>query len=210
MAADSKAPVAVDAAPKVPDAAPVAVEQIMRAATEDAFVQGSGRDASDMQVDNSNVNFGKDPLLLVKYRNQVDEQFFWRESHVKFSLADVGTLEKATLRLRAKMSDPQTVSTIEVRQLTAAWEETKITWSNKPAAGAVVGRVSLPQTQPAVLELDVTAYVKSRLQAGATSVSFALLQDVAVAFQSNARIEVDSREAGATGPALLINHRPKN
>ena len=38
----------------------------------------------------------------------------------------------------------------------------------------------------------------------ASRVAFALLQDPEVAFQNDQRIEIDAREAGATGPRLVL------
>ncbi|WP_377643200.1 DNRLRE domain-containing protein [Oryzobacter terrae] len=111
-------------------------------------------------------------------------------SYLRFTTSNLQpVVSSAVLRVQA---NARNTSSVQARTTSATWDESTISWSTAPAAGAVVG--SAPPTSAAGwVDIPVTAAV-----AGNGTVTFVLTQSgpTAVAYQA--------REAGATTAAVLV------
>ncbi len=170
--------IAVDESPSVSDKLnPVA----------DAYVQG-GSFAGD--------NFGTAAELLCKA--DPGNESFTRMAYLRFDLSslDTNTMDKVTLRL--KVAENYGTGGAHTLQAVADdnWGETTLTWSNKPAAGAVMDSATPAAT--GWIELDVTAQVFAEM-AGDQVASFVLSS------ADPGLVKYASREAAAgSRPELLI------
>jgi hypothetical protein len=80
------------------------------------------------------------------------------------------------------------------------WNEHTVTWNGRPDLGAVLGTVTVNDTATQWVDLDVTAYIRSERRAGRSIISLALRS----VDHTSAYAEFQSREAGNTGPRLVI------
>lgn len=112
------------------------------------------------------------------------------ESYLRFTVpADTGAITRATLRLRVEGA---TSNRPEVRAASVSWDESTITWNNRPAPQALLsdaGKLSAGSWTT----FDVTAGV-----AGAGPVSFHLQAD------STDSAVFSSRESGSNPPELVL------
>ena len=84
----------------------------------------------------------------------------------------------------------------------SSWDEHAITWNEKPAYRESLGSVGVTANVPgAFVGVDLTAYVQAARQAGRSSVSVMLRAPV----HTSAYVSFDAREAGETGPQLVIS-----
>jgi hypothetical protein len=127
-------------------------------ALEDAHVHES----------NPTSNYGASASLFVK-----NDAGTSRYAYLKFKLTGITGVTSARLRVYGSASAS---TTLQAFQSTDAWTESSLTWSNKPAVGALVGSAPLTTTAQAH-EIDVTAYVNAQVAADGT-VSFVLQETV--------------------------------
>jgi len=158
----------------------------------DAYV-GDGADAS--------TNHGTEEVLEVSRSDHGDN----RITFLRFSLAGVpAAVGNAKLRLHAQRPIPtgNTVSAFEVDS--DSWSETGVTWKKRPPVGDRLSR-GVVSTVPGYVDWDVSRFVKSKLAAGATEISFALRMD----HRTGAAADVfSSREALGNHPQLVITPAP--
>ena len=94
------------------------------AAVADAYVRDGGY---------TNMNFGSDTNLAVKFSNTAGAR---RESYLQFNVTNLpGALSSATLQLTPGYASFAGVQAIAV-VTNNAWQESSLTWSNKPESGA--------------------------------------------------------------------------
>jgi hypothetical protein len=161
--------------------------------TADAYVR-DGASAS--------TNFGTATTLEVRTTGTANDGNN-RDAYFKFGVATASSIGLAKLRIYASLSATGTVSTSAYPVAVTSWIESgtgSLTWSNKPALGAVLGSVSLTGTTYAWYEIDVTSYIKSELAAGRTVISIALHDGAS----STPNLRINSRESTTNKPELLI------
>ncbi len=167
---------------------PVGVHAITPIA--DAYVRGGVWSAT---------NFGSASALFAKKGVSPDNT---RRSYLTFNVAGVHTIERATLRLYSHVSSASTpaiqATVYSVPDVT--WDERTITWNTRPNLGAVLGSITVDDAAQQWVDIDVTKFVRSERLAGRNVISFALR----VLDHTSAALEVQSREAGSTGPQLVI------
>jgi hypothetical protein len=146
----------------------------------------------------STNNFGSLPLLYAKKGAAADNT---RRSYLKFDISSLGSVQRATLRVRARLSAataPIKVTMYAVDNVT--WDEQTLTWNTRPDLGAVLRTFLVSGTAPSWLDVDVTAFVRAQVQAGRNSISIALRS----VDHTSAFAQFDSREAGADSPQLVV------
>jgi hypothetical protein len=117
-------------------------------------------------------------------------------SYVKFNVANVGTVTKATLRLRATITSS---NGFQVRGVTdTSWGESTITYTNSPAMSSTITADSGAFSNGAWLSLDVTPLVKGN---GLVTLGIASLK--------SAGLTLASRESGANAPQLVVASQAK-
>src|SRR6185436_20421348 len=113
----------------------------------DAYVQG-GTAAS--------TNFGSAPELLVKLGPSLDTT---RQAFLTFDLGSApASVGRATLRVFGGLSSSNSsnvAATLRALDDTG-WDQSAITWNNKPAAGAALATITVPDPTKRWFEIDVT------------------------------------------------------
>jgi hypothetical protein len=83
-----------------------------------------------------------------------------------------------------------------------SWQETTITWNNRPTAGAIaLGSATIVNNQFRWYELDVTSYVRSELQAGRSTLSLMIAIPV---LNTKTYPTFNSREALTNRPEIVV------
>jgi hypothetical protein len=190
--APTAAPTATTAAPTATTAAPTATATTPAPTTAPtATPSGTGGSTTfgaeaDAYVDetNSGANFGTEVALQADMSPN-------RQVYLRFAVSGLsGTVQSATLRLwstNGTPNGPPVYSSADTN-----WSETGITWSNKPAvANPTDDKGSIGSS--VWVEYNVTPFV-----GGNGSYTFALIP------QSTDGLYVNSREAGANQPQLVI------
>jgi len=169
--------------------------------TADAYV----RDGTS-----ATTNFGTATTLQTQSSATVGNN---RETYLKFDLAAVTGISKATVRLYGSLSDtsgsnvPASIYSVA----TTTWTESgsgSITWNNKPAAGATpLATTVITNNVPRWYEFDVTAYLQSEKAAGRNVVSLAVKNTS----QSSPFASFNSKEAANNQPQLILwSTQPRN
>lgn len=150
------------------DIAPIQVNVTeMLNAEADAYVHGG----------NQTVNYGTEEKLTVKK----DATAYYREAFLRFDLSTItgSALDKAIVRLNETRTNTGVGPTYNWQLYFIAddsWDETTITYSNKPTIGALMDEV--PQVKitggPVAIEWDITSYVNTEL-AGDKKISMVLI-----------------------------------
>lgn len=105
-----------------------------------------------------------------------------RVAYFKFSLAGVGTISSATLKVSGRLNSAGSASVGAYAVSDISWTEGAINWSNRPTPGSnALATVTVNSTTATVFSFDVTAQVQAAKTAGAASVSFALQNTAATA-----------------------------
>jgi hypothetical protein len=135
-------------------------------AIADAYVRDGGY---------ANTNYGTETQLVVK--SQPTAIGYNRETFLRFPLpSGSGEISQASLLLTlASVSDPKAIHRVHV--LTdATWEESTITWNNRPAVGDFVA-TWVPDTSGTTYEIDITDAVVAALGSGQSSIELAVTAD---------------------------------
>ncbi|HET9771253.1 MAG TPA: DNRLRE domain-containing protein, partial [Acidimicrobiia bacterium] len=112
------------------------------------------------------------------------------ESYLRFTVpAGTGVITRATLRLRVENG---TSDGPEVRATTNVWDESGITWDNRPAALGVLADAG-KLADDSWASYDVTAGIT-----GAGPVTFAVVAD------STDGVQFSSRQSGSNRPELVV------
>lgn len=144
----------------------------------------------------SSSNFGSETKLECK----THEAGWNRTSFVRFDLTGVTAVASAKLRLFGTSGGPDPIAVAVYGATSSAWSETGITWSNQPSLGGVLSTQTISVGTPRNYEWDVTAFVQAEKNAGRTSAVLALKSTTV----SATVVSFDAREAGSTGPRLVI------
>jgi regulation of enolase protein 1 (concanavalin A-like superfamily) len=145
----------------------------------------------------TNTNFGTATNLDIK----LSSASFNRIAFLKFSLTNLSSVSSAKLRLYGVFVNTSGTSPVTAHQQSnTSWSETGITWNNMPTpAGAAIVTVNV-STNAQYWEWDVTPYVQSQKNGGATLISFEMQNDT-----STPQIATfNSREAAANLPQLIV------
>jgi len=130
------------------------------------------------------------------------------ESYLRFDLTSLTeSVISAKVRLTGQLND--TSGTNVVSQLFAVsnttWSETGITWANKPSSsGSALASVTVTDNVPRLYEWDITAFVKSEMNAERHLISLALKNPST----STPYATFSSREALSNTPELMILTTP--
>lgn len=134
-------------------------------ATHDAWVQGGSA--------NQNTNHGTDTVLKVKY--STSGAAFQYESYLIFPISGIsGTISDARVRLFGAPSsgDGAGVAVSCYSVANVSWNETTITWANKPAPSAsALTSTSMIDLTNRWYEWNITSYVQAQKTAGATVIA---------------------------------------
>ena len=143
-------------------------------------------------------NFGTAANLVVK--TQSSDPGNNRIAYLRFPLAGVpGPVTAAKLRLFGQSKvDTHPHGVFAVSDPT--WTEAAITWRNKPALGARVGRINVT-TAPKYHEWDITTFVQARQAAEDGSINVAVQMEGS---STEAPDSFESREAAANKPQLVL------
>ena len=157
------------------------------AAMADATVHG-GADAD--------TNRGSDPWLSAMEANAA---YAARESYISFDLSSLaGSVTHAIVRL--PMLDAAPPGVINAAALVSDdWNESSITWNNKPASGDILA--SWTGEVGGMASIDVTAQVNDLLLQGRTKLSLRIF-----AASANGMVTYGSREGDALKMPLLEVH----
>jgi len=165
--------------------------QTVQYSEADAFVRGGTYQGA---------NYGAATDLRVKYGGA--DKTWERMAFLRFPLTGVtaSTLTSAVITLRIQQS-AAAVFPFSVAGVSNSWQESTITWSTKPATGAIIASPSVAPGQT-TLVVNVTAYVKQALQQGSTKASFVLQK---ASGSTTDQIILWSRESGTTNaPSLTL------
>jgi hypothetical protein len=161
----------------------------------DAYV----RDGSNAAIAHGTT----DPTLLITKVSPAGQLNNAREAYLRFDLAAVsGTVSSATLRVYGKI-DLTTVPTVPIGVYAVSnttWNESTLTWNNKPASGAGLDTNTVSNTAYAYITFDVTSYVQAELAASRSKLSFAMKSLTA----HDPRVFWNSKEFGSNPPQLVV------
>jgi len=149
------------------------------------------------------ANYGADDSLVVK---KVDYTGYSRQAYVKFDLSKApGNFQKVVVRLYGSRDPSSIVTTTTAESVYgtgSSWSEDTVNWSNGPVLGSKLATTTVSGQAPQWYEWDVTDYVTSQLNAGATSASLAVAMD---AMPANAEsYDVFQSRETANGPQLVF------
>ncbi len=157
----------------------------------DAYVVGS-----------SVINYGSATTLIVKNSTSSSS---YRESYLRFPISSItGSLNNARLRLYGALSDfTDPVLTIQVKEINSAsiWEESTLTWSNKPTVlTPILAFQDITGTTPAYYEWDLTSFVQSKIALGNANINI----QISSPYETATRVDFNSKEAGSNMPQLRL------
>lgn len=121
--------------------------------------------------DQADTNFGDIDILELKW--EADRGGMTRIAYLTFNIADLASVESATLRLYAEWVDQLEVRELAVRDISGVeWSENELTWENAPQdEGALIGHLFVVSLDGIWYELDVTKEVQQLVREGASSFS---------------------------------------
>jgi hypothetical protein len=154
--------------------------------------------AADTYVDDGepDKNFGGVTVMYVKTQTGTTNN---RIAYLKFPLTGATLpVSSAKLRLFGRATGGTHTNGVYVVPDTA-WNETMVTWKNKPARGPRLIAIGVT-TAPKYHEWDITAHLQARLAAGDATLSLAVVMDVPITTDPDA---FDSREA-TNKPQLVL------
>jgi hypothetical protein len=167
-------------------------------------------DAHVMTGSRQDDNFGNTTSLVLD-GNTVSTT---RYGFLKFGLQNVkGEVLQAVVRIHGYRQGPN-ASRESLFATDADWQETAITWNNKPQFGRLLGTREVNEV-PKYIEWDVTAYLKELQAAKSPEAAFGLAMEPRSKEEPNfwnGRRIVDlfrSREAGTLTPELVVTARPR-
>lgn len=144
-------------------------------------------DAHVLQGSSADNNYGSATALQVK-----ESSSFARYSYLKFDLSGVTNISSAKLRLYG--GHASLTRTLYCKATGNAWEESSITWNNKPAPGSTLAQTSVATTD--WYEWDITDYVQGKE---------GQVISVVMTSSSSAEAAFNSKENTANPLELVIN-----
>jgi hypothetical protein len=149
----------------------------------------------------ANTNFGSDATLVAKKHSTAESS---REIYLSFDLSALSTISSGKLRLFGSLNDTSSASvqTQVFGGAATAWNESTLTWSNKPATvGSALSSATIAGTTKNWYELDVTSFLKAEKAAGRNLVTLVLKNPT----QQNALVVFNSDEAASAKPELVVS-----
>ena len=144
----------------------------------------------------TNTNFGANTVMECLTTNGTGNN---RDIYFKFDVSSFSTnISSAQLKIYAKVNPAGTISNTVYSVTNTSWDESTITWSNKPARITALATNSLTGTNWFLF--DITTYVKSQTGAGKNVVSLAVHDPT----NYTQLISVNSKENATNNPALVI------
>jgi hypothetical protein len=145
------------------------------------------------------TNYGASSTLDVKKSTSN----YNREAFLKFDLSALSSVSSARLRLFGRLTDavsPSIGLAVYAGAITT-WGESTLNWSNKPAVDATaLASAVISGTTSKWYELDLTAYVKARVAAGADVVTLVLRSNT----RTSTLCQFNSDDAGSNRPELVV------
>lgn len=143
-----------------------------------------------------NDNYGSEPELVVKNATEDWQRF----SYLKFDLSSLGSLAKATLRLKSTDLAPKFHMLKCYLATNDSWTEESITWNTKPDTSSLIDITKVPGTQ-SWFEFDITTKVETEI-AGDGILSLVILK----VEEGNPGFNFHSKESGEESdhPMLFI------
>jgi len=143
-------------------------------------------------------NLGREEFLVVRLSPESNST---QQSYLKFDLKEVkGTIHSVRLRLYGKLTTEGFVNALVRGVPDPNWNESSITWNNKPLAANDLSRIQLRTTTPQWYEVDVTPYVRKEKRDGRNVVSFALHSVI----NDSMEAVFNSRENTENCPVLVV------
>lgn len=151
----------------------------------------------------ANDNYGSGPSLIAK---TASGSGFNRRSFLKFDTSTMfGPVGTARLRVFGGYNNTRNTTGVrlEVRAVSdAAWQESSITWNQRPQDGAILASTVIATgTTQRWYEFDISSYVADERAAGRNTVSFAIGTSAA----TDPFFEFASREAPQNQPELVLS-----
>jgi photosystem II stability/assembly factor-like uncharacterized protein len=160
-----------------------------RVAAADTYV----RDGS-----NATVNFGGATSLQTRSTTSTGSR---RDSYLRFDISGFPTISSAKLSLLARTNDGSAIIVSAYSVSSTSWGEKTITWNTKPSRSSTASAsVTVNGSTDRTYTIDLTSYVKSRLVAGAKSISIALHDPS----NTSGYTLIHSRESSTGKPTLAI------
>ncbi|MFC4099872.1 polysaccharide lyase family 8 super-sandwich domain-containing protein [Paenibacillus xanthanilyticus] len=120
---------------------------------------GAEADAYVRDGASASVNYGADTSLVIKN----DVAGYAREAFIRFNLAGVSSpVASAKLRLTPTSVGMTGIAHQAYLAASDSWGESSITWSNKPASGALLGSWTVPAAGTSAM-IDITAEVNAAI-----------------------------------------------
>lgn len=164
--------------------------------TADAYVQAGA---------NANINFGNATRLRSQTVDGTTINDY--ESYLKFdTVTTTGQITSAKLRLYSATSGVGSVAVTAHGVADTNWNESTITWNNKPARGTAFGTAMVSGTSYIWREIDVTDHILQERNAGRSLVSLGLANTASSSVYAHA----NSRNAEFNWPQLVIVTAPAN
>lgn len=152
--------------------------------------------------DQADTNFGDIDILELKW--EADRGGMTRIAYLTFNIADLASVESATLRLYAEWVDQLEVRELAVRDISGVeWSENELTWENAPQdEGALIGHLFVVSLDGIWYELDVTKEVQQLVREGASSFSVRIenLDD-----HWGGLVRFSSKEGGNSPQLVVVN-----
>jgi hypothetical protein len=166
----------------------------------DTYVQGA--DAF------RNTNYGDSPEMQVK-RTLNPGAGRGRRGFLRFDTTSVtGNVANARLRIFARLSDASLPPTVMIVQKVTdtAWNEMTMTWNNQPltASPNALAQITVAGASGQYYEFDLTSFIQQERAAGRRAVAFRLINQQATGNSGAFFTSVNSKEAEANPPQLVI------
>jgi hypothetical protein len=152
----------------------------------------------------ADTNFGSAQRLEVK---RVNAPGYTRETYLNFQIFGVSSpdrINSAVVRLFGRKLDNVVTSVpVGLHGVSSVnWNESLLTWNNKPAAAATpLDTASVASTAGQWYEFDVTDYLKQQKAAGVSRVSFAVKAQTV----SEGWVGFNSEEFSSNAPELFVH-----
>jgi hypothetical protein len=168
--------------------------------TGDAYVQGAATAI--------NTNYGTATNMQVK-RTLNPGNGRGRRGFIKFDTSSVtGDITRARLRVFARLTDAVLTPTDMIAQkvMDTTWDELALTWANQPAVESPtpLAQITVRDTEGRYYEFDLTSFLQQERSAGRPIVSLRLINQQPTGNSGAFFTSVNSREATAGQPQLVI------
>lgn len=177
---------------------PLSEESI--SSVNDAYVQYTSWRAADQAT-----NYNNDDLVVKNYVNDPD-----RETLLTFDLDDIqgntNDIVSINLDLYGYMLDEGGATTITINAYevsSTAWDETTLTWDNKPGyESTILASVDVTDFTAGEYSWDITSFIQQKISEGGGLVSIALQSES----DHINRVIFNAKESGSNAPKLVVEY----